>query len=284
MRTLSTWLSLCLLIYIQSCTPIYNVAYNYDKEADFTRLNTYDWLAKQSKVEIKKRIEKTVNTQLEVKGYRTATNNPDFLIDTQLKSRETWSRGMGGTRYRFEEEKLILQFIDAQSKKLLWRGEAMGMLNSNYTPGELNQLVNKAAQEILKGFPPSSAKRKTVQRSAPDTSLHKSAKGETIRTSARDITLEWNANAEPNLAGYKLYYKTGSSGPPYEGTGAAEGDSPIIIPLKGLTNPNSPQFKIHGLSETETYLFVITAYTTDGKESGYSGEVSITPAKIEERK
>jgi hypothetical protein len=188
---------------------------------------------------------------------------------------------MGGTRYRFEEEKLELRFIDAQSKNQLWRGEAVGMLNAGYTPEELNELINKAAQEILEDFPSAFQKRETTHR---DIALQSSAKRETIQTSAADITLKWDANTEPNVAGYKIYYKIGSSGPPYDGNGAAEGDSPLVIPLQGLNNPNYPQFKIHGLNEGETYFFVITAYTTDGKESGYSGEVSITPAGSEEKK
>ncbi len=302
MRNLNTWFLLCLTVFILSCSSVYNVDYEYNEKADFTRYKSYDWLPKQSKVEIKKRIENTVNTRLEVKGYRMTRENPDFLIDMQLASREMWSRGMGGTRYRFEEEKLELRFIDAQSKNLLWKGEAMGMLNAGYTLEELDELVNKVAQEILEDFPPasaksetvqkgasdialqSSAKSETVQKGASDIALQSSAKSETIRTSAADITLQWDANTEPNLAGYKIYYRIGSSGPPYEGSGAAEGDSPLVIPLQGLNNPNSPQFKIHGLSKDETYYFVITAYTTDGKESGYSSEVTISPEESWETK
>ena len=29
---------------------------------------------------------------------------------------------------------------------------------------------------------------------------------------ARDVTLAWDANSEPNLKGYKIYYKTGLAG------------------------------------------------------------------------
>ena len=277
MRALSTWFFLCLTVFVLSCSSVYNVDYEYDEKADFTRFKSYDWLTKQSEVEIKKRIENTVNTRLEAKGYRMALENPDFLIDTQLASRQMWSRGMGGTRYRFEEQKLELRFIDARSKNLFWRGEAMGTLNGDYTPEELNELVNNAAQQILEDFPPASQKGETIQKDAADIAVQSSAKSRTIRTNAADITLQWDANSEPNLAGYKIYYKIGFSGPPYDGNGAAEGDSPLVIPLQGLNNPNSPQFKIHGLNKGETYFFVITAYTTDGKESGYSGEVSITP-------
>ena len=88
---------------------------------------------------------------------------------------------------------------------------------------------------------------------------------------ALDVTLAWDANTESDLAGYKLHYKTGSSGPPYNGTGALEGYSPIDV-------GNVTEFTIHGLSDGVTYYFVATAYDTEGLESDYSNEVSTAGA------
>jgi hypothetical protein len=39
--------------------------------------------------------------------------------------------------------------MDAQSNKVLWKGEAKGMLYANYTSEELNELVSEAAKKIL---------------------------------------------------------------------------------------------------------------------------------------
>jgi len=91
---------------------------------------------------------------------------------------------------------------------------------------------------------------------------------------AADINLAWNSNTESDLDGYKVYYKTGSSGAPYNGTGAAEGNSPITIPLDDLSDLDNPLYILHGLSDSETYYCVITAYNTDGDESGFSNEVT----------
>jgi len=82
-----------------------------------------------------------------------------------------------------------------------------------------------------------------------------------------DVTLAWDPNSEPDLAGYKVYYKTGSSGPPYDGTGATEGDSPIDV-------GNVTEFTLHDLTDGVTYFFVVTAHDTEGLESGYSNEVN----------
>ncbi len=91
---------------------------------------------------------------------------------------------------------------------------------------------------------------------------------------AADITLRWDANTETDLAGYKLYYKIDSSGPPYEGTGADQGPSPVDIPLSNLSDPNNPELTITGLDAGNIYFLVLTAYDTEGNESGYSNEVS----------
>lgn len=82
--------------------------------------------------------------------------------------------------------------------------------------------------------------------------------------SGRDVTLSWSA--DPTVGGYEIYYKAGSSGPPYNGIGAAEGDSPIDV---GWVD----EFTLRDLSDDEDYYFAITAYNEFG-ESGYSNEVT----------
>ena len=96
---------------------------------------------------------------------------------------------------------------------------------------------------------------------------------------AVDVSLAWDANTEPpDLAGYYIYYKTGSSGVPYNGTEADEGSSPIKAPLSDLNDPSNPEYVIHGLSNTETSFFVVTAYDTDENESGSSNEAYYQPS------
>jgi len=87
-----------------------------------------------------------------------------------------------------------------------------------------------------------------------------------------NATLAWDAN-EPAPAGYMLYYKTNSPGPPYDGRWASEGDSPITIELAELNDSNNPEYIINDLSVTEVYFFVVTAYDFNNNESGYSNEV-----------
>ena len=88
-----------------------------------------------------------------------------------------------------------------------------------------------------------------------------------------EVTLAWDANTESDLAGYKLYYKTGSSGEPYEGTRIDQGDSGISIRLDNLATSDNPSFSLTGLQDNEFYYFVVTAVNSSGLESGYSTEV-----------
>jgi len=87
----------------------------------------------------------------------------------------------------------------------------------------------------------------------------------------RDVSFTWTANPE-QVDGYRLYYKTGSSGAPYTGTDATEGPSPVAT-------GNVTTFTLHGLSDTETYYFTITAYLGT-VESGYAEEVVLNPVPV----
>ncbi|MBN2032961.1 MAG: fibronectin type III domain-containing protein [Deltaproteobacteria bacterium] len=93
---------------------------------------------------------------------------------------------------------------------------------------------------------------------------------------AGDLSLTWDPNNEPTLAGYKLYYKAGTSGPPYDGADSFQGPSPIDV-------GNTTSFTLTGLSDRENYYFTVTAYDTEGRESGYSNEVATLTVSIANR-
>jgi len=106
---------------------------------------------------------------------------------------------------------------------------------------------------------------------------------------ALDVTFQWEANKEPDLDGYRVYYRPGSSGngilSNYNGTGAHEGNSPIAMPLALDENadPDILEFTVTDLPDGETYYFVVTAYNNDVilLESGPSNEAytgSTSPA------
>ena len=90
----------------------------------------------------------------------------------------------------------------------------------------------------------------------------------TTSAMAADVTLAWDPSSSQNVAGYKIYYKTGSS-PTYNGTGLAEGASPIDA-------GTSLALPLHGLLDGVIYTFTVTSYETDGLESAYSEAITWT--------
>ncbi|UCH00946.1 MAG: fibronectin type III domain-containing protein, partial [Deltaproteobacteria bacterium] len=97
-----------------------------------------------------------------------------------------------------------------------------------------------------------------------------------------EVTLAWDPNSEPDLAGYKIYYDT-DSGDPYEGTeasGPGGGPSPITLTINNPGDPynlddsQNPEYTLIGLDGNKVYFFAVTAYDTEGFESGYSNEVN----------
>ena len=91
--------------------------------------------------------------------------------------------------------------------------------------------------------------------------------------SAYEATLAWDANIEPDLAGYKLYRRIGDPCPPYDLIGEYSVD--VIV------NPLLPDVKVAGLANDSKYYFVVTAYDTDENESGYSNIVHVINGQSE---
>jgi hypothetical protein len=78
-------------------------------------------------------------------------------------------------------------------------------------------------------------------------------------TSAGTISLAWDADTEPDLAGYKLHY------------GTDPGVYGHSIDVHHVTT-----YTLTGLTKGQIYYIVATAYDTSNNESGYSNEVSGT--------
>lgn len=83
-------------------------------------------------------------------------------------------------------------------------------------------------------------------------------------TAGNTVTLAWDANSEPDLAGYKVYW--GRTSRRYDNS-PAQTFPPSANPT--YTTPALPN---------GTWYFAVTAYNSAGLESGYSNEVSTTIA------
>lgn len=75
---------------------------------------------------------------------------------------------------------------------------------------------------------------------------------------AASVTLSWNSNTEPNVAGYRVHYGT------------------VAAPYSMTQDTGTTSATIDNLKTGVTYTFAVTAYNSDGDESGYSLSLSYT--------
>jgi hypothetical protein len=149
--------------------------------------HTYAWMpqpanrdANHSSI-VEAQVKQEADRDLQAKGYRQVapSNAPDFLVGwhstTQQKTevRELdpyygygWYGGLGGyggsgwggpdsyvTQYT--QGTLILDIVDAGTKKLTWRGSAQANLGTNPSQGTSTQKkIRQATDKILDRFPP----------------------------------------------------------------------------------------------------------------------------------
>ena len=78
---------------------------------------------------------------------------------------------------------------------------------------------------------------------------------------AASVTLRWQANSEPDIAGYNIYY----------GTQSRAYSTPIPV-------GNVTRYTVNDLKDGKKYYFCISAIDTSGNESGFSAEISTTIA------
>jgi len=155
------------------------VTSDYDTAADFEALKTFDWMPATGNAAgdelLVKKIRNTVDAQLQAKGRMPAADNPDFLIAMQLSGKTTYggSTGVGvsvgipvgragrvsvgGGQSKAHENKegtLVLDFVDAKTKSLLWRATASAAVSPAVSPEEQQQRINEVIAEMLAHFPP----------------------------------------------------------------------------------------------------------------------------------
>ena len=87
---------------------------------------------------------------------------------------------------------------------------------------------------------------------------------------AADALLAWDQVLDAD--GYRVYYDT-DTGPPYDGTQANEGESPIEYLVGDLVDAALPSVTLTGLPSCTELFFAVTAFNTAG-ESVYSEEIS----------
>ncbi|SLM48932.1 conserved protein of unknown function [Nitrospira japonica] len=186
------FLHYCLIIWSLSGCASYKVGYDYDRSVDFHSYRTYEWMRDQQEKTGDRRVDSSstdirvrtaIAAQLGLKGYAASTaGRPDFLVAYYIQvkegpadqSQQYFSDGMAGKPFvhsvdtrnpsgkpKAEPEApsyaagtLLVDIIDASSKKLAWRGTAAGTVDPSLSSQERDERIRIILRDVLSNFPP----------------------------------------------------------------------------------------------------------------------------------
>jgi len=173
--------------YLTSCGPSLKVSHDYDKSVNFDQYKTFALYNSDSIHDAisplnQQRIITAVKNEMVKKGFQENTTNPDVMVNITaiLQNRVAvssttdyygyggmyrpyyWGGGMGAstTNYNVQHYKdgsLIIDVIDANSKKLVWQGT--GNKEIDKPVKDPDTVIPKAVASIMESFPPGKAKK-----------------------------------------------------------------------------------------------------------------------------
>ena len=168
----------CLLLI--SCGPSLQVSSDHDSRVDFSRYKTFR-LYDGSKNNISSlntdRIHNAVKAEMQGKGFVEDANSPDLFVNTSAIVKNNtevssntnyygyggavrpyyWGDGMSSsyTTYDVQHYKtgsLIIDIVDASTKKLVWQGIGDGKLDQHAENADAR--IAGAVNKIMENFPP----------------------------------------------------------------------------------------------------------------------------------
>jgi len=173
LKTIQSLILACAIL-LGGCAPI-STNFDYEVGWDFDSLKTYQLLTPPADAGInslsRDRVTNAINSELAAAGYSAVDADPDFQVAYHGGSENkievsNWGyaygqRGAyyGASRssvdvYQYQEGSLIIDIVDTKTHKLVWRGTARKVLDTNPTPEERTATINAAVAKILEAFPP----------------------------------------------------------------------------------------------------------------------------------
>jgi hypothetical protein len=190
-----TAVSLCAALWLSGCVGI-PVSTDYDPDYQLQPTASYAWMdvSKQAVKDplvdndlLERRVHRAVDEQLAANGLRLSADGqqPDLLVTYHVGQQEKvdidtvdhfygyygyypcWRcRGpapFGGSDVwvtYYTQDTLLIDIVDAKSKKLIWRGVANRRMPSFKSPTERDTYIRESVNAIFQHFPPGSAPRK----------------------------------------------------------------------------------------------------------------------------
>ena len=146
---------------------------SYDKDYDLSRLKTYDYKVEEREPSdllatdtlMDQQIKDALEDALRINSYHQSSDGaPDFLVSYRVTTKDVTAarraplRGLPGPRGNIQIENyvqgmLIVDFIDSETGKLVWRGVASGIVGGdmvNFRVAE--EKIKEASRSLLDRF------------------------------------------------------------------------------------------------------------------------------------
>ncbi len=193
MRKTLLAVSAAAALLLVACATI-QVSEDYDRRAPFTTYKTFNWMPRPEKMPpnaraalesnplLGKRIQEITDEILADKGLKMSSEGPDLLINYYVGFKERIDiTGWGyfyGPRwgyywpylgpyddYTYTEGTLVLDFVDAKTNEVVWRGVADKALYDYYYAGSASRNFSerdlwKILTRMLDQYPPSRTERR----------------------------------------------------------------------------------------------------------------------------
>lgn len=155
-QTISVMAVLGLLTWVAGCTGPIRVRSVYGPGIRLDGLGSrYDWVAdsgsRPSNPQFDQLIRGTFDEQLAAKGF-TRTEDPlrdfdlDYRVGRVVKGDLLYER-------TYEEGSLIVDVLDPQDGRIIWRGIAEAMVRDSDPPEVREKRIKEAARRLLEQFP-----------------------------------------------------------------------------------------------------------------------------------
>lgn len=145
---------------------------DFDPAVDFSRYKTVGWLAgtPADDEELERKIHASIERELIPLGLQEVREDPDLLIVTHASmdrgkeidvtqfdywlDYQGWKRAMAVSQETWDATMgvLIVDLLDAESEKLVWRGIATG--NVAKKPEKRGEKLDATMAKMFKDFPP----------------------------------------------------------------------------------------------------------------------------------
>lgn len=165
---------LALLLMVSGCAS--NVVIDHDSAAIFGNYGSWAFAPRQESGFLSLdagRAEAAIERELNRKSMgKLDPDEADLLVSYRVEDVERldttgFSYGLGFGRRNFAwglsvpppvreitEGKLVVELVDRESGRVVWRGASQRYLNENQTPERRRQLIDEVVQEMFSKYPP----------------------------------------------------------------------------------------------------------------------------------